>query len=90
MKDCTDHIVRYRHAPYEQRSTNHLHHGCDQAGANNPIHVIDSSVSPHPAVQLKAGEDDEGEDCIKRREFSPVSYQIVDRDAKLTIYIETD
>ncbi len=67
-----------------------MYHSCGQAGANNPVHVIDTGVSPHPAIQLKAGKDDKGKDCIERRKLRPVSDQVVYSCSELSVDIEAD
>lgn len=90
LEDRADQVIGDGHPADEERRADHLDNRRGQAGADDPVHVIDAGVAPHAAVEFEGGEDSDGQHRVEGREVQPVGQVVADRGPELEVHVEAD
>ncbi len=71
MEQCTNQVIGNRHSRVKKRGAEDVEKGGTETGEDNPVHVVNASVSPQAAVKPEPSENKNAEDGIPRSESYP-------------------
>ena len=91
LQHSADRVVRPGHSGEEKCSAENIENRGAHVRSNDPVHVVDAGIPPHPAVEFPGHEDYDSKDAVPGSEGYPRWHVPVhSHSSKLTAYEETD
>lgn len=71
LEQCTNQVIGNRHPSVEDGRAKHVEKGGTETGQNDPVHVVNASVSPQATVEPKSSKHHQTNNRIPGRETKP-------------------